>query len=171
MWCVGCRRCKQRVVSCFCVCEYMNSPLSPYYLSEGRVGEPREPPKRMVLCLPPPPPRNKISVVKGFRLLSFGFDWAALLTQSGLGGRLLWYSIWQIPHIYYSNSFKTLITGTARSIVFARSNNGIVGSSRTRGVDVCVYSVFVLSCVVSGLATGWSPVQWVCEVRIKFIIS
>jgi hypothetical protein len=28
-------------------------------------------------------------------------------------------------------------------------------------MSVCVYSVFVLSCVGSGLATGWSPVQGV----------
>jgi hypothetical protein len=33
--------------------------------------------------------------------------------------------------------------------VFARSNAGIVGSNQTQGMDVCVcvYSVFVLSCV------------------------
>jgi hypothetical protein len=33
--------------------------------------------------------------------------------------------------------------------VFARSNVGIVGSNHTQGMDVCmcVYSVFVLSCV------------------------
>jgi hypothetical protein len=35
------------------------------------------------------------------------------------------------------------------STVFARSNAGIVGSNATQGMDVCVcvYSVFVLSCV------------------------
>jgi formate hydrogenlyase subunit 3/multisubunit Na+/H+ antiporter MnhD subunit len=43
--------------------------------------------------------------------------------------------------------------------VFDRSNTGVVGSNPTRGMDVCVYSVFVLACVGSGLATGWSPVQ------------
>jgi hypothetical protein len=42
--------------------------------------------------------------------------------------------------------------------VFARSNTGIVGSNPTRGVDICVYSVFVLG---SGFATGWSLVQGV----------
>jgi hypothetical protein len=31
--------------------------------------------------------------------------------------------------------------------VFARSNTGIVGSNPPRGMDVCVYSVFVLFCV------------------------
>jgi hypothetical protein len=40
---------------------------------------------------------------------------------------------------------------------FARSNAGIVASNPTQGMDICVYSVFVLSCVGSGLATGWSP--------------
>jgi hypothetical protein len=30
---------------------------------------------------------------------------------------------------------------------FARSNTGVMGSNSTRGMDVCVYSVFVLSCV------------------------
>jgi hypothetical protein len=44
------------------------------------------------------------------------------------------------------------------SSVFARSNAGIVGSNPTRGMDVCVYSMFVLR---SDLATGWSLVQGV----------
>jgi hypothetical protein len=33
-------------------------------------------------------------------------------------------------------------------------NTGIVCSNPATGMDVCVYSVFVLSCVSSGLATG-----------------
>jgi hypothetical protein len=39
--------------------------------------------------------------------------------------------------------------------VFARSDDGTVGSNPTRGMNVCVsiYSVFVLG---SGLAMGWS---------------
>jgi hypothetical protein len=40
--------------------------------------------------------------------------------------------------------------------VFARSNAMIVGSNPTQGMGVCV-----LFCVGSGLATGWSPVEWV----------
>jgi hypothetical protein len=32
---------------------------------------------------------------------------------------------------------------------------------------VCIYSVFVLSCVSSGLATGWSPVQEVLPTVYK----
>jgi hypothetical protein len=43
-----------------------------------------------------------------------------------------------------------LITVAARS-VFARSNTGIVDSNPTQGMNVCVYSVFVLG---SGLAMG-----------------
>jgi hypothetical protein len=41
------------------------------------------------------------------------------------------------------------------STVFARSNTGIVNSNSTQGMDVC-YSLFLLSSVGSGLATGWS---------------
>jgi hypothetical protein len=41
----------------------------------------------------------------------------------------------------------------------ARSAAGIVDSNPFQGMDVCVYSVSVLSCVGSGFATGWSPVQ------------
>jgi hypothetical protein len=53
------------------------------------------------------------------------------------------------------------ITVAARSkawTVLALSNAGIVGSNSTLGMDVCVYSVFVLG---SGLATGWLLVQGV----------
>jgi hypothetical protein len=58
------------------------------------------------------------------------------------------------------------ITVAARSkawTVFARSNTGIVGSNRTRGMDICVrlFCVHVVLCVGSGLATGWSPIQGV----------
>jgi hypothetical protein len=51
------------------------------------------------------------------------------------------------------------ITVVARSKawnVFARSNTGIVGSNPTKGMDVCVYFVFVLG---YGFATGLSPIQ------------
>jgi hypothetical protein len=54
---------------------------------------------------------------------------------------------------------------------FARSNTGIVGSNPTWGMDVCVhlFCVFVLSCVGSGLAMGWSLIQGVLPTvyRIK----
>jgi hypothetical protein len=57
------------------------------------------------------------------------------------------------------------ITLAARSkawTVFARSNAGIMGSNPTQGTDVyilCLFSVCIVLCVGSGLATGWSPVQ------------
>jgi hypothetical protein len=43
----------------------------------------------------------------------------------------------------------TLVSVSIALPVFARSNGGIVGSNPTQGMDVCVcvYSVFVLSCV------------------------
>jgi hypothetical protein len=40
--------------------------------------------------------------------------------------------------------------------IFARSNPGILGSNLTRGMDICVYCMFVLD---NGLVTGWSLVQ------------
>jgi hypothetical protein len=47
--------------------------------------------------------------------------------------------------------------------VFARSNVGIVDSNPTQGMDVCVcvYTVCVVLCVGSGIATGSSLVQGV----------
>jgi hypothetical protein len=43
--------------------------------------------------------------------------------------------------------------------IFPRSNTGIVGSNPTRVMDVCVrlFSVPVVICVGSGLATSLSP--------------
>jgi hypothetical protein len=52
--------------------------------------------------------------------------------------------------IYVRHQYLPPITVTARPktwIVFARSNTGIVGSNVTGGMALCVYSVFVLSCV------------------------
>jgi hypothetical protein len=58
--------------------------------------------------------------------------------------------------------------------VFARSNTAVTGSNPIRGIDirmsVCVYSVFVLSCVGSGLATGWSPVKGVLPTMYRITI-
>jgi hypothetical protein len=56
------------------------------------------------------------------------------------------------------------ITVASRSkvwIIFAHSNTEIVGSNPTQGMDVCVYSVFMLG---NGLATGWSPFQGVLQI-------
>jgi hypothetical protein len=41
---------------------------------------------------------------------------------------------------------------------FVHLNTGMVASNPTRGMDVCVYSVFVLG---SGFQMGWYPVQGV----------
>jgi hypothetical protein len=45
--------------------------------------------------------------------------------------------------------------------VFTRSNAGIVGSNPTQGMNVCLrfFCVYVVLCVDSGLALGWSPFQ------------
>jgi hypothetical protein len=47
--------------------------------------------------------------------------------------------------------------------VCARSNSGIVSSDPTQGMDVCLslFCVCVVLCVGRGLATDWSPTQWV----------
>jgi hypothetical protein len=44
---------------------------------------------------------------------------------------------------------------------FTFPNTEIVGSNPTQGMDVCVYTKFVLSYVGRDLATGWSPFQGV----------
>jgi hypothetical protein len=66
--------------------------------------------------------------------------------------------------------YSSPVTVAARSKAwngFVRSNTGIVVSNPARGMDVCVYSVFVLSCVSSGLATGWWLVQGVLPTVYK----
>jgi hypothetical protein len=50
---------------------------------------------------------------------------------------------------------------------FASSDIGIVGSNPTRGIDVGVYSVFVLSCVGRGLVKGLIPVQGIVSTVYK----
>jgi hypothetical protein len=41
--------------------------------------------------------------------------------------------------------------------VFACSNIGVMGSNSTRGMDLCVYPVFLLSCASSVLEAGSPP--------------
>jgi hypothetical protein len=47
--------------------------------------------------------------------------------------------------------------------IFTCSNIGIMGSNPTQGMDVYVrlFCVYVVLCVGSGLATGWSSIQGV----------
>jgi hypothetical protein len=47
----------------------------------------------------------------------------------------------------------TVVVRSKAWTVFACSKTGVVVSNPTLGIDVCFYSVFVLSCVRSGLAT------------------
>jgi hypothetical protein len=68
--------------------------------------------------------------------------------------------------LYFKFRRAIILTAAARSkawTIFARSNNGVVGSNSTRGMDVCVllFYVCVVLCIGRGLATGWSPSQGV----------
>jgi hypothetical protein len=51
--------------------------------------------------------------------------------------------------------------------VFARWNIGVMGSNPTQGMGVSLHSLFVLSCVGSGLVRSWSPVQGVLPTVCK----
>jgi hypothetical protein len=44
---------------------------------------------------------------------------------------------------------------------FVRSNTEVEDLNPTQGMDVCFYSVFVLSCVGNGLAATLAPAQGV----------
>jgi hypothetical protein len=71
-------------------------------------------------------------------------------------------------------SYNYIVWVAARSRawnIFGLLNTGIVDSNPIRGADVCVSPVFVLSCVGSGLATGWSPSQGVLPTVYKIQIS
>jgi hypothetical protein len=48
----------------------------------------------------------------------------------------------------------TMAAGSKARNASARSNTRTVVSNPASGMDVCVYFVFVLSCVSSGLAVG-----------------
>jgi hypothetical protein len=51
--------------------------------------------------------------------------------------------------------------------VFDRLNTGIMSLNRTQGVSVCIYSVFMLSCVGSVLVMVWSPIHGVQQTVYK----
>jgi hypothetical protein len=57
----------------------------------------------------------------------------------------------------------TVVAWSKSWTIFACWNTRIMGSNPTRGMDVCVrlFCVYVVLCVGSGLATGWSPAQGV----------
>jgi hypothetical protein len=57
------------------------------------------------------------------------------------------------------------------SNVFNHSTTGIMGSNPTRGMDVCVYSVFVLPCVGSGLRRANHLSKEFYCLYIRFITS
>jgi hypothetical protein len=76
-----------------------------------------------------------------------------------------------MPSLFCKNILNPGIAFIVAWNVFARLNTGIVGSNPARGMDVCVYSVFVLSCVGSGLATVWSLVQGVLPIVYKCRIT
>jgi len=55
-----------------------------------------------------------------------------------------------------------MATQSETRTAFGYSNTGIMGLNPTRGMDVCPhFSVFVLSCVGTGLVSGQSSVQGV----------
>jgi hypothetical protein len=53
----------------------------------------------------------------------------------------------------------TTVAAQSRHVLSSRSNTAIVGSNSTWSMDVCVplCCVYVVLCIGSGLATGWSP--------------
>jgi hypothetical protein len=76
----------------------------------------------------------------------------------------------QVHHFTYNMPIAVAARSKAWK-VFVHSNAGIVGSKPTQGMDVCVrlFCAYVVLCVGSGLATGWSTVQGVLPTvyRIK----
>jgi hypothetical protein len=80
--------------------------------------------------------------------------------------RFVW-RFYFVTHCYLYFTIRLILNGRSqwprglRHELFARSDTGIVGSNPTQGMDVCVcvYSVCVVLCVGSGLATGLSLVQ------------
>jgi hypothetical protein len=75
-----------------------------------------------------------------------------------------------IPKLILEKPITVAAPSKARN-AFTRSNIGIVGSNPTRGMDVCVHSVSVLSYAGNRLATGSSLVQGVLPTVYRVIIS
>jgi hypothetical protein len=56
--------------------------------------------------------------------------------------------------------------------IFAGCNDGAVDSNPALGMDVCLFNyAFVMPCIGSGLATGWSTVQGALSTAYKIQIS
>jgi hypothetical protein len=70
----------------------------------------------------------------------------------------------------YNRPIAVTVLSKARTI-FTFSDNGVVGSSPTQGMDVCgrLFSVCAILYVGSGLAIGWFPVPevllTVCRIK------
>jgi hypothetical protein len=65
------------------------------------------------------------------------------------------------------------VTVAARSKarnVFPHSNTGIMCSNPTSGMNIWDFSVFVLFCIGSGLATGSSPILQTVGKNVRFIV-
>jgi hypothetical protein len=63
--------------------------------------------------------------------------------------------------IYEVYNLVFTVAGWSKTKYLCPLKHWAVGFNPTLGMDVCVYYVFVLYCVGSGLATGLSPVQGV----------
>jgi hypothetical protein len=96
----------------------------------------------------------------GALTLLTSFSWVALqYLQACPGSPSVFYIIPGLLSIYYLTLRFHCRSQWPRSLRHDLSSPaGIVGSNPTRGMDVCVYSLFVLG---SGLTTGWSLVQGV----------
>jgi hypothetical protein len=90
----------------------------------------------------------------------------------GISAWIVW---WALLRSYKRDLLVTVAARSKAWNVFARLKIGIVGSNPSRGMDVCLrltaFILFVLPCVSSGLATGWSLVQGVLPTVYKCKIA
>jgi hypothetical protein len=96
--------------------------------------------------------------------LAAGLDWACCLNAVHCEKQQLLNR--RVPVPTFRFNLRRSQWPAARSepwTLFVRSNAGIVGSNTIQRMDVCVrlFCVYVVLCVGSGLATGWSLVQGV----------
>jgi hypothetical protein len=86
-----------------------------------------------------------------------GRTWSGLIwLRKGPGGWLLWTR--RLPNIWVLKrqtvSWLSERLSAVHSVV---QDDEIVGSNPAYGMDICICLYVVLSCVGSGLASGWSP--------------